>query len=76
MLTPDKLDYNNNYCIEIRMGLRGRRAQAFLKIWVGEEGERVNKNMRQDFWIALPTEICCLHSQIIFYPFEEVFHLI
>ena len=34
-LTPDKLDYNNNYCMEIRMGLRGRRAQAFLKIWVG-----------------------------------------
>ena len=39
-------------------------------------GRRVKKNMRQDFWIALPTEICCLHYQIIFYPFEEVFHLI
>ena len=25
-LTPDKLDYDNNNCMEIRMGLRGRRA--------------------------------------------------
>ena len=39
-LTPDKLDYNNNYCMEIRMGLRGRRAQAFFKIWVGGRGEK------------------------------------
>ena len=37
-LIPDKLDYNNNYCMEIQMGLRGRRAQAFLKIWVGGWG--------------------------------------
>ena len=75
-MIPDKLDYNNNYCIEIRMGLRGGGLKHFKNLGRVGGGERVNENMRQDFRIALPTEICCLHSQIIFYPFEEVFHLI